>query len=295
MRMRRFLRVLGLTLGAVLVLMVLAGAAAYVMGGRAWDRTYEVPTADLTIPTDEASVARGRHFAGIYGCVECHGQDLGGAVIADAPPFFIAAPNLTAGRGGIGGAYTPVDWERSIRHGVRPNGQSLFIMPARAYHHVADRDIADLIAYLRRVPPVDRELPAREIRPLGRLLGAGPMDPSFEVMDEPARTDAPPPGPTAEYGAYLTSICGYCHGDGLRGMQPPDPDAPLAPDLGAAGQWPFEVFEEVLRTGVRPDGTPLNPAMPWQVTARMTESELRAIYAHLQTLGGARPAVSEGG
>jgi len=284
--MRRFLRLLALTLGALAVLVVLAGAAAYIMGGRAWDRVHQVPTADLTIPSDDSSIARGRHWAGILGCVDCHGQDLGGSILADAPPFLIAAPNLTSGRGGVGTTYTAVDWDRSVRHGVRPNGQSLFIMPARAYHSLADSDIADLIAYLQRVPPVDRETPAREIRPLGRLLGAGPMDTDFEVMTEPTSDDAPPLGATAEYGGYLTAVCAYCHGNDLRGMQPPDPDMPLAPDLGSAGQLPFETFEQILRTGRLPDGRAL-VGMPWEVTARMTDTELRAIHTRLAQLGGA--------
>ena len=291
--MRRFLRVLGLTLGAVIVLLVLAGGAAYVMGSRAWDRSYEVPTAELTIPVDDSSIAAGRHWAGILGCVDCHGQDLGGLVIADAPPFHLVAPNLTSGRGGIGSTYTAEDWDRAVRHGVRPSGGSLFIMPARAYHRLSDSHFAQLVAYLQRVPPVDRELPEREIRPMGRLLGAGPMDPSFEVMTEPTQDNAPPLGPTAEYGDYLTQICAYCHGDDLRGMQPPDPEMPLAPDLGSAGQWSFETFEQLLRTGVRPDGRPL-VGMPWEVTARMTDDELTAIHTHLATLGGARPVATDG-
>jgi hypothetical protein len=161
-------------------------------------------------------------------------------------------------------------------------------MPARAYHRVADSDMALLISYLQRIPPVDRELPAREIRPLGRLLAAGPMDPAFEVMPEPTATQAPPVDSTMEYGTYLTSLCAYCHGDDLRGAPPMDPESPAAPDLGSAGQWPYDVFERVLNTGVLPDGRRLK-GMPWEITARMTDVELRAIYMKLQSLGGALP------
>lgn len=283
--MRRVLRIVAIALGAIVILLVLAGAGAYIMGSRAWDAQHEVPTATLTIATDDSSVARGRHLAGIYGCVDCHGPDLGGQVLADAPPFRIIAPNLTTGRGGIGSTYTPTDWDRSVRHGVRPNGRSLFIMPARAYHRVADSEMAQLIAYLQRLPPVDREHPEREIRLMGRLLAAGPMDTDFEVMREPTRPTAPPPDSTVEYGAYLTSICAYCHGDDLRGMQPPDPESIPAPDLSAAGQWTWEQFDTALRTGARPSGIPIDQTfMPVSITARMTPLERRAIHMRLAQL-----------
>jgi cytochrome c553 len=283
--MRKVLRVVAIALGVVVILLVLAGAGAYVMGSRAWDRQYDVPTASLVIPTDDSSVARGRHLAGIYGCVDCHGPDLAGTVIADDTPFRIVAPNLTAGRGGVGGSYTPTDWDRSVRHGVRPNGTSLFIMPARAYHRVADNEMAQLIAYLQRLPPVDSDHPEREIRPLGRLLAAGPMVTDFEVMREPTQAMSPPPDSTVEYGAYLTAICAYCHGDDLRGMQPPDPASIHAPDLSGAGKWTWEQFDTALRTGARPNGIPINPQfMPYSITARMTDAERRAIHMRLGQL-----------
>ncbi len=70
-------------------------------------------------------------------------------------------------------------------------------------------------------------------------------------------------------------------------MQPPDPESRFAPDLGSAGQLPFETFEQMLRTGKRPNGAAL-VGMPWEITARMTDDELMAIHTHLATLGGAR-------
>lgn len=45
----------------------------------------------------------------------------------------VAATNLTRGRGGVGAAYTDLDWVRSIRHGVLPDSTGAFIMPSEAY------------------------------------------------------------------------------------------------------------------------------------------------------------------
>src|SRR5690606_21794416 len=181
-------------------------------------------------------------------------------VFADAPPFRMVASNLTRGRGGVGAIYDAVDFDRAIRHGVRPDGTSLFLMPAAGYHGLSDDDAAHIIAYLMNIPPVDNELPEREIRPLGRILAVVNLDPAMEVSLEPARATAPPPSASAEYGEYQVSVtCAHCHGADLRGAQPPNPDSPPAPDLAVAGQWDLATFQQTLRTGVRPDGSQMNP------------------------------------
>lgn len=285
--MKRVLKRLGLALCGLVGVLALAGATAYMLGSRAIERTHEVQITALRVSGDSASVARGAHLAAIHGCTDCHGADLGGRVFIDAPPFRLTAANLTPGEGGIGARYTDVDWERTVRHGVKPDGRAVLVMPAAAYHRLADEDAADLIAYLKRLRPVSRALPPTDIRPLGRLLAAGPLDASFEVSTAPARATAPPAGPTVAYGAYLASItCAYCHGADLRGAQPPNPDSPPAPDLAAAGAWTYPQFARALRTGVRPAGAPLDPhVMPWRNTAEMTSDEVKALHAFLGTLG----------
>lgn len=288
--MTRFLRRLGLVLGGLAVLVLVTGTVAYVSGSRAVGQTHHVRPVGLVIPTDSASVARGAHLAAINGCPDCHGSDLGGRVFADAPPFRVTAANLTPGEGGVGARYTDADWDRAVRHGVKPDGRAVFIMPAAGFHHLADTDAADLYAYLKSLPPVDRPLPPTEIRPLGRILAVGPLEAAFEVNTARTRATAPPAGPTAAYGAYLASVtCAYCHGADLRGAQPPNPDSPPAPDLAAAGGWTYPQFVRALRTGNRPAGPRLDPeVMPWTITAAMTDDERAAIYAYLGTLQGPR-------
>ena len=39
-----------------------------------------------------------------------------------------------------------------------------------------------------------------------------------------------------------------------------------------------------LRTGVRPGGTKINPAMPWAWTREMTDDEIRAVWLYLKTV-----------
>jgi mono/diheme cytochrome c family protein len=285
---KRILKWAGLGVGGLLILLLLMGGALYWKGGQDLAKSYTVEASTLTIPTDSAALARGEHLTRTHGCRNCHGANLEGKVFFDAPPALLAAPNLTAGRGGIGATYTDADWERSIRHGVRPNGQGMFVMPSEVFVNFSDADTGALIAYLKQAPPVDNELPARELRFLGRiLLATGEF---FMIPDILARFKtteaAPPPGATAEYGRYLASTgCIGCHGPDLHGMQPPDPDSPLAPDLAAAGQWSLADLMQTLRTGTTPAGKVLDPRfMPWEDTKSMTDMELEALHLYLQSL-----------
>lgn len=285
--MKRIFRNVAIVLAGLVGLLLLAALVLYFLGTSRVNRTYQVETAALEIPSDPAVVERGAHLARIHGCTDCHGSNLAGQIMIDAPPFRVVSSNLTTGEGGVGDEYGPRDFDAAIRHGVGADGRALFIMPSAAFHQLGDADAAALIAYLRQLPPVDNVLPRTEFRPLGRVLAAVALDTDIEVKLEPARGAAPPPGPTAEYGAYLASItCAYCHGPELGGAQPPMPDSPPAPALAAAGRWSRADFELALRTGVTPDGRRLDPAfMPWEITAQMSSDEIHALHAYLATLG----------
>jgi cytochrome c553 len=284
--MRRVLKMIGLALGGVLVLLILTVIVLFFVGGARHAERYDAQVASLTIPMNPDGIERGRHLADIHGCTYCHTANLGGQVFVDEPPFRIVAANLTSGAGGVGDRYEPPSWDRAIRHGIGWDGRPLQIMPSAAFHNLSGADAAAIIAYLEQAPAVDNELPDSEIRPLGRVLSAVAMDPAVEVNAGPARSTSPPPGPTREYGEYLSSItCAYCHGADLRGAQPPAPGSPPAPDLAAAGQWRLEDFQHALRTGMTPGGRQLNGEfMPYAVTARMTDEERQALHAHLASL-----------
>ncbi|MDX1390721.1 MAG: c-type cytochrome, partial [Acidobacteriota bacterium] len=145
--------------GAIVTILVLGGAAAFVIGGRAMTRTMALPPETVATPNDSASLARGAHLATIWGCVDCHGADLGGNVMIPGGPFaYLVAPNLTTGSGGIGGAASDAALELAIRHGVGLDGRVLMIMPSMEYHAATDEDLGSIIAYVRSVPPVDREV-----------------------------------------------------------------------------------------------------------------------------------------
>ncbi len=69
----------------------------------------------------------------------------------------------------------------------------------------------------------------------------------------------------------------------MPGTPPSFPDAAnLTP--AALGSWQLADFRRALREGKRPDGSAIDPFMPWQAMGRMSDEELAAVWAYLQTL-----------
>jgi mono/diheme cytochrome c family protein len=298
--MRKILKWAGIAIGALLLILVLAAAGVWINSSRQAGRSYTIVPTVPPIASDSASLARGRHVVeAIAKCVGCHGDDLGGQKLVDNAMFArIYAPNLTRGAGGVGGQLSDADWVRAIRFGVGPNGKALAIMPADEFGHLSDADLASAIAYVRRVPPVDRTTPARKFGPVGTaLIGTG-MAPVFHAevaRGNPQSVPSPNPADTLAYGSYLveTGGCKGCHGPGLSGgaVASGPPGAPPASNLtrdGIAGTYSEAEFVGVLRTGKRPGGAALNEFMPWPYVGRMTDAELHAVWRYLQSVP-ARP------
>lgn len=285
--MPRWLRWTGRLLAGLLLLIVLAIAVVYLVTSLAIRRTYAFPDSTVEAATDSASLAWGRHLVEAIGkCQDCHDADLGGRMVVDAPVFGrLAATNLTAGRGGTGD-YTDADFERALRHGVRPDGRPLVFMPSEAYAVMSDEDLAALLGYLRTFPPVDREHPEPRVGPLARVLylfGNFPLLPVEITPHDRPRPDRKP-GVTVEYGEYLATLggCRSCHGQLLTGDANPD-----APDItvGRLASWTEEDFFRSLREGRRPDGTAIDPEkMPWVRSGLMTDDEIRAVWTYMRSL-----------
>lgn len=248
---------------------------------------------DLTAIAMERAVERGQYLMTIrLGCVECHGHDLAGTLVADAQPVWTwYAPNIT--RGGLTKDFKSADWDRAIRHGVLPDGRSS-TMPAGDYVGVSDRELSDIIAYAKSLPPSDKVQPATVIGPVGKfLIGFNVMPINVEEIDhaKPHLEVPPEAAVSVEYGAHLASACVGCHRTSYSGgkiAQGP-PDWPPARNLTPAGElasWTEDDFLKTLRTGVRPNGEPLKSPMK-ETTAtvgKMSDLELKAIFTFLKSL-----------
>jgi mono/diheme cytochrome c family protein len=294
----RVLRWIGIGIGGLLGLIVIALLAMFAMSEWQMRQQYAIPDEDVTlaIPDDAASIARGRHLvADVLACVECHGPNLAGKVFIDDPLLGRAsAANLTRGRGGLGGQLSDADFVRAIRHGVKPDGTSMFVMPVDDYVNLSSADLAAVVAYVKSVPPVDNELPPNEFRPVGRVLQAlGQINVlSARKVDHAAPfPDAVPPGATVAYGHYLarTAGCTGCHGANLSGgpIAGAPPDWPNPPNLTPAGElagWSDADIIRAVQDGQTPTGRMISTVMPWKYYHNMSGEEIAALVAYLRSV-----------
>lgn len=298
--MRAVLKWVGLILGGLVLVLAIAAVSLHLLGRSRLASAPAVPIRAVDVPTDSASIANGQRLAAISSCTECHGADLSGTVFVDGAPIgYIPAPNLTGGVGGVGATYSDADWAGAIRHGVGADGRTLVIMPSYHYDDYSDSDLGALIAYLKSAPPVDNDLGPRTISFPGTIIFGvlAYNDWAVSQIDHAAvGGEGPAAAPSAEYGEYLvaTASCGSCHGEHLAGN--PGNDSPKGPNLTPGGDlatWSEDDFFTALRTGQTPDGRELSAEMPWRGYAQMTDTELRALWAYLQTLEPKASALAE--
>ncbi len=289
--MGRVLRWLGIAVVSLLGLVLVVIVIAVVMSTQRQNQRWSVAPEAVAVPDDSTSIARGEHLVrAVSSCTECHGADLGGKSLMDSPVMArLAGTNLTSGRGGIGGTYSDADWVRAIRHGVRADGSPLVFMPSESYQALTDADLGAMIAYLRTVPPVDREMPKPRIGPMARVLHVAvgfPLLPA-ELIDHHATRPEPTPGVTAEYGTYLGAVsgCTGCHGPALAGGGGPGPNITAG---GSTAGWSEADFLRSIREGKRPDGTAISEEMPWKSYRAMSDDELKALWLFVRSM----PAVA---
>lgn len=274
------------------LLLVAVGAALAVLGFlyvssyNDLNRRYDVPLADIVIPTSQAAIEEGGRVARIRGCFWCHGPALEGQqYFAEANRgLIVVAPNLTAKVR----EYTPAELARAIRHGIKRDGTSVQpAMPAFAYYNMSDADTARLIAFIGSLP----EQPGFEgefrLMPLGWYRWwAGKLPPSAaELIDHEApRPDPAVDGDPIARGRYLAeSICTECHGDNGRLR------VPSTPDLTIASAYDRDNFFRLMRTGVplgeRKIDYHMVDASKYRYTS-MTDDEVDALYLYFQSLAG---------
>ena len=94
----------------------------------------------------------GRYLAGFSGCLGCHGPGLSGGHV-DGPPDTPPASNLTPDSTGIQ-KWTEADFERALRHGVRPDGRPIDVfMPWPNFSGMTDDEVRALWLFIRSMPP----------------------------------------------------------------------------------------------------------------------------------------------
>ncbi len=299
--MRKFVIVAGSVL--VLLLAIVAGLSGFAWFGSEAkrNRVVDVAVSPVAIAIDPAGLARGKYLYESRGCSDCHGRDgAGKIVINDSSGLLVRAPNISSAVGTVATALGPLDWVRVLRHGVKPNGRPLLIMPSEDYARMTDADLGMLIGYVKTLPPVEGHVPEIRLPLVVRFLYAtGAIRDAAEKIDH----TLPPPQPVAASdvvasGDYVANSCRGCHNEALSGGPIPGgpPDWPAAANLtpgpgSAMAHYQSEAeFAAMLKTGKRPDGSAVSSVMPFDSLKELDAADVAGLYAFIKTL----PAKAQG-
>jgi hypothetical protein len=274
------------------------------------------------IPRTPERLARGKYLVeGILQCPFCHseidftkrplrvvpGMKLGGHVFDPAeldvsPDTRVVAPNISPDPEYGAGKWKDADFVAALRQGIGHDGRTLFpLMPYEWFRNLSDEDLASTIVYIRSLQPVHIQRPKTFLpEPLRNAFH--PLSP-VEHVPEPDRTDR------IGYGKYLVNAghCTGCHsphdergmvipgmdfsgGDLLIGNWGPDPEKiitvaslNLTPDASGISYFNEKMFIDVIRRG-QVQARPLANIMPWAFFRNLTDDDLKAIFAYLQSL-----------
>jgi mono/diheme cytochrome c family protein len=281
------------------------GALTLLAGPAMAQSTTPAPAA--AAPSQAALLARGKVLMeGIVACGNCHvargpqgeplfDKGLSGGMVFDEPPFRAVASNITPDAATGIGRWTDAQLARAIREGIRPDGTVIGPpMPMEFYRHLADSDLAAIVAWLRAQPAV-ASAPGKSVYRIALPPSYGP--PITAPVAVPPTTD------TLRYGEYLANIghCMDCHTPrspegrlltaqlGAGGMPFPGPwgvsvARNLTPHESGLKGWTDAEIARAIRTGVRRDGTPLKPPMAFGWYANIGDADMAALIGYLRSL-----------
>lgn len=311
--MKKILKIAGRVFAILLVFVAIA--IAYIKF--ALPNTGDAPY--LVIDQTPERVARGKYLAhNVAVCMDCHSTrnwslyagpmdpatlGAGGEVFNQEMGFpgEFYAPNITP--------YALSSWTdgellRAITTGVDKNGKALF--PVMGYHRFGKMDKEDvysIIAYLRTLPAIKKDIPESEPDfPVNILINTMPVKADYHKIPNEKNI--------VDYGGYLVNAngCVDCHskmdkgaivpgtefGGGMEFVQPGgivrSPN--ITPDAETGiGTWTKDIFvarfKMYTHQGYKPAQLKkgdLNTPMPWNMYAGMKEKDLEAIFAYLRNL-----------
>ena len=293
--MKKPVKIVLASLAGLVVVIAATASVVSPLAERKLHRVVQLPPLQVTFAAADGQLERGEYLYKTRGCMECHGVDGAGHVVIDdkASGFFAHAPNITAGDASPARSYTDTDWVRTLRHGVKPSGQPLLIMPSEDYARFTDADIAAIVAYVRSLPPASTG--GGEFRipfPIKAAYLLGAIKDSAEKIDHTAAPPAAVADDLVARGQYIAQSCSGCHGPHFSGGKIPGtpPSWPAAanltsaPDSAMSHYTSTDQFKSMLRTGKRPDGSAISDVMPFKSLVYMDDAELDALFAFLKTV-----------
>lgn len=277
------------------------------------------PLQPLEVEKTSAQIERGQYlFNHVSACVDCHSkrdwsryagplvagtEGAGGALFGESLglPGNVYAKNITPA---ALGTWSDAEVLRAMTEGVNKDGVALFpIMPYQNFSQLTEEDAKSIIAYLRTLKPIARDIPKRDLHfPVNFIVNTIPQQTRLATTVNKADS--------VQYGKYLTTIAGCedCHTQRTKtgkrleelafagGVKFPMPagvvrSANITPDsVAGIGTWNKDDFVGAFKKHAGPDAPvavgekDMNTMMPWTFYAHMKESDLAAIYDYLRTV-----------
>ena len=260
-------------------------------------------------------IEAGRYVAVASDCIACHtagnGKQYAGGRGIESPIGTMYATNITPDQKTGIGNYSLNDFDRAVRHGIKPGGGTLYpSMPYPSYAKMSDGDLRALYVYfMKGVAPVAAENRASDIPwPLSirwpLSIWRKQFAPEVAPIDAGKYADA-----NIARGAYLVQSlghCGSCHTPRSSTMSElaldesgpeylsggPLIDGWLAVNLrgdkvGGMGDWSQKDIVDTLKSARNSHtavvGGPMNDVVSHS-TQHMTDADLNAMAAYLKTL-----------
>ncbi|MFW5706218.1 MAG: cytochrome c [Bacteroidota bacterium] len=279
----------------------------------------DVAAVEMKVEITPERVQRGDYLANhVMVCMDCHSVRDWALYSGPVTPGTLGAggDEFTREMGFPGDFYAPNvtpyhlgDWSdgeiyRAITSGVDKDGNPLFpVMPYHSYGKADKEDIFSVIAYIRSLDPIAKDVPESDPDfPFSLIMRMIPQEADHQTR--------PPTTNTIEYGEYLATVaaCADCHTPFEKGQPVTDllyaggrefelPFGTLrgpniTPDMATGiGAWTEDVFVNRFKSydsihKLDKVNAPMefNTLMPWNMYGGMKEEDLRAIYAYLRSL-----------
>ena len=305
-------------LRTIFLLVLLTGVAAF---GVYWWLSAPPMRWSQTVTAPAPDPVNGETIFNIGGCSSCHAVPnqpdrlrLGGGLPISTPFGTFHAPNISPDPTDGIGRWGEADFVNAVMRGVSPGGAHYYpAFPYTSYAHATVRDVRDLFAYLKTLPPVagkvrdhDLGFPVNIRRNVGIwkwLFFEGGL-----IIPDQSRSSQ------WNRGAYLVNSfghCAECHSprnflEGIvvnkRFAGGPDPEGQgWVPNITQKGlsDWSAKDVSYFLQSGLTPDGDSAGGSMARVIknTSQLKDADRDAIAEYVKSLppveGPPRPKKKE--
>lgn len=286
-----------------IILLAIVGGAAF------WFITAPQPLPAGALAAAHASdLKNGERMFFAGGCASCHarpGQDnkfnLSGGLGLKSPFGTFYVPNISPDSSDGIGKWSESDFANAMLRGVSPSGAHYYpAFPYTSYQRMALSDVRDLFAFLKTLKPETGRVRGHDLPfpfNIRRTLGVWKF---LNLDGKPFVADASRPADWNR-GAYLVNgpgHCAECHSprDVLGGIVEkqrfaggPNPEGEgWVPNITQArlGNWSVGEIEEVLASGLTPEGDSVGGAMAPVVrnTGQLSPDDRKAMATYLKSL-----------